>query len=120
MPTGVCRPLCIVDPGGKLRLTQAHMDQLGAGTRQWADFIREGIIEYLDVNEENSADIAIDERQLLPQSQYTHMEIDPLTILGVCAGLIPCPARVEIVAQLLPPHRHGPSLSTRAMGPRAL
>ena len=29
---------------------------------RWADFIREGIIEYLDVNEENSADIAIDER----------------------------------------------------------
>ena len=43
------------------------------------------------MNEENSADIAIDERWLTPGSSYTHMEIDPLTILGVCAGLIPYP-----------------------------
>ena len=55
--------------------------------------MREGIIEYLDVNEENSAEIAVREPDLLlpRQAPFTHLEIDPLTILGVCAGLIPYP-----------------------------
>lgn len=51
------------------------------------------MIEYLDVNEENSAEIAVRESDLtIPRvTPFTHLEIDPLTILGVCAGLIPYP-----------------------------
>ena len=88
----VCRPLLIVD-NGTLRLKQCHLDELAAGKREWSAFIKEGIIEYLDVNEENSAEIAVSDADLRGErrSQYTHMEIDPLTILGVCAGLIPYP-----------------------------
>lgn len=46
-------------------------------------------MEYLDVNEENNALIALNEKSV---SKYTtHMEIDPFTILGCVAGLIPYP-----------------------------
>jgi DNA-directed RNA polymerase beta subunit len=105
----VCRPLIVVGDSGRAKLTTQHMAELRAGSRSWDDFIREGVIEYLDVNEENSAEIAVYESQLLARVSgvgggggdgrrrggggggYTHLEIDPLTILGVCAGLIPYP-----------------------------
>ena len=59
------------------------------GLKDFQDFLREGIIEYLDVNEENNAMIAMNEQAV--RSVTTHMEIDPFTILGVVAGLIPYP-----------------------------
>jgi DNA-directed RNA polymerase III subunit RPC2 len=51
--------------------------------------LRDGIIEYLDVNEENNAYIALNEECV--SRDTTHMEIEPFTILGVIAGLIPYP-----------------------------
>ena len=41
------------------------------------------------MNEENNCFIALNETYLQPMT--THMEIDPFTILGVVAGLIPYP-----------------------------
>lgn len=52
-------------------------------------FLREGLIEYLDVNEENNSLVALYESYC--GRQTTHLEIEPFTILGVCAGLIPYP-----------------------------
>lgn len=49
----------------------------------------QGLIEYLDVNEENDALIALNESQI--NSATTHLEIEPFTILGAVAGLIPYP-----------------------------
>ncbi len=63
--------------------------ELTEGFRTFDDFLREGLIEYLDVNEENNSLIAVYEREI--RAHTTHLEIDPLTILGVCAGLIPYP-----------------------------
>eukprot|EP01052_Picozoa_sp_SAG31_P055243 SAG31_NODE_15147_length_768_cov_0.799701_1_plen_113_part_01 len=57
--------------------------------RTFDDFMREGLVEFLDVNEENNSYIALHEVDITPQ--HTHVEIDPLTILGACAGLIPYP-----------------------------
>lgn len=68
---------------------QAHIQDLTLGLKDFQDFLREGIIEYLDVNEENNAYIAMNEQFVGPAT--THMEIDPFTILGVVAGLIPYP-----------------------------
>ncbi|KAK6916109.1 RNA polymerase Rpb2, domain 5 [Dillenia turbinata] len=59
------------------------------GVRTFDDFLRDGLIEYLDVNEENNALIALYEGEAKPET--THIEIEPFTILGVCAGLIPFP-----------------------------
>ena len=47
----VCRPLIVVGDSGRAKLTPQHMAELRAGSRSWDDFIREGVIEYLDVNE---------------------------------------------------------------------
>ncbi|KAG2301822.1 hypothetical protein Bca52824_030473 [Brassica carinata] len=86
----VCRPLVIADKGIS-RVKQHHMKELQDGVRTFDDFIREGLIEYLDVNEENNALIALYEREALERKDVTHIEIEPFTILGVVAGLIPYP-----------------------------
>jgi len=88
----VCRPLLILT-NGRSKLYQEHIDKLSDSTLVWDDFIQQGIIEYLDVNEENSAMIAVSEADLQGENRntYTHLEIDPLSVLGVCAGLIPYP-----------------------------
>ncbi|XP_060675670.1 DNA-directed RNA polymerase III subunit 2 isoform X2 [Ziziphus jujuba] len=84
----VCRPLVIADKGIS-RIKEHHMKELLDGVRTFDDFLREGLIEYLDVNEENNALIALYEADATPET--THIEIEPFTILGVCAGLIPYP-----------------------------
>ncbi|EOX99927.1 DNA-directed RNA polymerase [Theobroma cacao] len=65
------------------------MKELVDGIHTFQDFVRGGLIEYLDVNEQNNALIALYEGEAT--SETTHIEIEPLTILGVCAGLIPYP-----------------------------
>ncbi|KAF8049674.1 hypothetical protein N665_0012s0274 [Sinapis alba] len=86
----VCRPLVIAD-NGVSRVKQHHMKELQDGVRTFDDFIREGLIEYLDVNEENNALIALYESEAKKIKGITHIEIEPFTILGVVAGLIPYP-----------------------------
>ncbi len=49
----------------------------------------QGVIEYIDVNEENSCLIAVTDKDITPA--HTHMEIDPVSILGIVASLIPYP-----------------------------
>lgn len=55
----------------------------------WLCCVRTGLIEYLDVNEESTALIAMYENQCRPG--ITHLEIEPFTIMGVVSGLIPFP-----------------------------
>ncbi|XP_039135098.1 DNA-directed RNA polymerase III subunit 2 [Dioscorea cayenensis subsp. rotundata] len=96
----VCRPLVIADKGVS-RIKEHHIQELRAGVRNFDDFLHEGLIEYLDVNEENNALIALyegdidkddaDNEKDANKSKITHIEIEPFTILGVCAGLIPFP-----------------------------
>ncbi|BDA40723.1 DNA-directed RNA polymerase III subunit RPC2 [Coccomyxa sp. Obi] len=84
----VCRPLIICDRGVP-RVTSQHTAKLKRGEWAFNDFLRNGLVEYLDVNEENNALIALYERNCGPAT--THLEIEPFTVLGVVAGLIPYP-----------------------------
>ncbi|KAK2465545.1 hypothetical protein APHAL10511_002437 [Amanita phalloides] len=84
----ICRPLIIVESGGP-RVASEHITQLKTGSATFDDLLRNGLVEYLDVNEENDAYIALHESDILPDT--THLEIEPFTILGVVAGLIPYP-----------------------------
>jgi len=97
----VCRPLIIVDEKTALpRLKQVHVEGLAVGAIDIKNLLRHGVVEYIDVNEENNCLIAVTERDLevarksgldKRKMAYTHLEIDPSTILGVVAGLIPNP-----------------------------
>ncbi|PHT43426.1 hypothetical protein CQW23_17451 [Capsicum baccatum] len=49
----VCRPLVIADKGVS-RIKEHHMRELRDGVRDFDSFLRDGLIEYLDVNEENN------------------------------------------------------------------
>eukprot|EP00730_Choanoeca_flexa_P002715 TRINITY_DN11144_c0_g1_i2.p1 TRINITY_DN11144_c0_g1~~TRINITY_DN11144_c0_g1_i2.p1 ORF type:complete len:1157 (+),score=338.60 TRINITY_DN11144_c0_g1_i2:119-3589(+) len=84
----VSRPYIIVEHG-QPRVTEAHLQQLALGVLTFDDFVIMGLVEYLDVNEENDSLIALYERNITADS--THLEIEPFTILGACAGLIPYP-----------------------------
>ncbi|XP_064393008.1 DNA-directed RNA polymerase III subunit RPC2-like [Halichondria panicea] len=83
----VCRPYIIVE-NWKPRVTEGHIKMLSNGM-EFEDFLRQGLVEYLDVNEENDCNIALYESEIYEGT--THLEIEPFTILGVCAGLIPYP-----------------------------
>jgi DNA-directed RNA polymerase subunit B len=80
------RPLLVVE-SGKLLLTDQHLEDLTEGRIVFRDMVREGIIEYLDAEEEENAYIAVAADYL--NEDQTHMEIDPMVILGVCASLVP-------------------------------
>lgn len=81
-PGRFCRPLFIVE----------NMHLLTEATKNytWNELLAAGIIEYIDVAEEEEIMIAMDLKQLhaCPKA-CTHMEIHPSLILGVCAAAIP-------------------------------
>ena len=62
---------------------------MAAGEWTFPDFLKHGLIEYLDVNEENVSLLALYEEHCTRQT--THLEIEPFTIMGVVSGLIPYP-----------------------------
>lgn len=87
----LCRPYIIVDPvSGRPEVRQRHIRALVARKIAFDDFLERGLVEYLDVNEENDSNIALYESDIVPGTT-THLEIEPFTLLGVCAGLIPYP-----------------------------
>jgi DNA-directed RNA polymerase II subunit RPB2 len=99
------RPLLVVDNSlassgleNRLRLTPQLAQRLSARSVAWHDLVLGGVMEYLDVDEVNTSMVAMtygdltgsgssESRVMTPR--YTHMEIDPCTMLGVVAGSIP-------------------------------
>ncbi|KRZ05310.1 DNA-directed RNA polymerase III subunit RPC2 [Trichinella zimbabwensis] len=84
----ICRPYIIVE-NGKSLLQNHHLRELASGKRDLEDFFKDGLIEYLDVSEEESALIAVYDSEITEKT--THLEIEPFALFGVCAGLIPYP-----------------------------
>ena len=84
----VRRPLIVVE-NGKPLLTEEHVSGVRTGKLKWSDLIRSGVIEYLDAEEEENTYIALSEKDLTPE--HTHMEMDPMCILGIGASLVPYP-----------------------------
>ncbi|XP_001607116.2 DNA-directed RNA polymerase III subunit RPC2 [Nasonia vitripennis] len=84
----LCRPYIIVEHCQPL-VKAEHIKLLEQGVRSFEDFLHDGTIEYLDVNEENDSFIAFSESHI--KEGITHLEIEPFTLLGVCAGLVPYP-----------------------------
>jgi hypothetical protein len=98
------RPLYIVK-NNNIRLNTNIIEDVKHGKLSWQDLIigvsndlekDDSIIEFLDVDEQNNAMIAIKYPELfkgnkgsLHAVQYTHLEIHPSLMLGVLASLIP-------------------------------
>lgn len=80
------RPLIIVENGVPL-LKDEHLNKVANGSMKWDDLIDAGLIEYLDAEEEENSYIAMGLNDL--NEDHTHLEIDPATMLGICAGIIP-------------------------------
>ena len=126
------RPLLVVRHG-KTMLTHKHVDEMRSAKVRWSDLIREGVVEWIDAEEEEDTFIAVfaykapqkcehcgkflseidvewknpgDEGKVTLECKFcggamhvpsqltddhTHMEIDPMVILGVCSALVPYP-----------------------------
>ena len=126
------RPLLVVE-NGKVKYTSKHRELLRRGKMDIDDLIKEGIVEWIDAEEEENAYIAVyayDVPERCPgcntplgrsdvlwvnpgedgniklkckhcgaqfevdrklTNEHTHLEIDPLLILGAVAGCIPYP-----------------------------
>ncbi len=88
----IYRPLYIVDRN-RLALSQNDVYALREKRKTFNDLIKEGKVEFLDVEEEETSMIAMDLKSLQTREviQFTHCEIHPSMILGVCASIIPFP-----------------------------
>ena len=84
----LCRPYIIVRQMVP-RVQDSHIVDLVEKKLGFSDFVKMGLVEYLDVNEENDSHIAMYEADI--KKETTHLEIEAFTLLGVCAGLIPYP-----------------------------
>ncbi|KAH8674772.1 putative DNA-directed RNA polymerase III subunit RPC2 [Tricladium varicosporioides] len=84
----ICRPLIVVE-NMESKVTVESLEALRGGEMDFDDFLCQGIVEYVDVNEENDSNIALSEKEIVDYT--THLEIEPFTILGAVAGLIPYP-----------------------------
>ncbi|MEM3699792.1 MAG: DNA-directed RNA polymerase subunit B [Candidatus Bathyarchaeia archaeon] len=82
----VRRPLIIVEDSVP-KLQREHVEKIASGEWSWEDLVKNGIIEYLDAEEEENAYVAISLDKITPE--HTHVEIATYTILGICASTIP-------------------------------
>eukprot|EP00731_Ephydatia_muelleri_P020895 Em0013g622a len=92
----ICRPLLIVE-NQKLLLKSSHIQLLKEreyNNASWQDLVAGGVVEYIDTLEEETVMIAMTPDDLSGPvycSTYTHCEIHPAMILGVCGSIIPFP-----------------------------
>ena len=75
------RPLIVVDEG-ESKLTEEHIVKLQEGELDWDGLINQGIIEYMDAEEEENSYIAMFPNEI--NEYHTHLEIDPSTMLKMC------------------------------------
>jgi DNA-directed RNA polymerase subunit B len=93
-PGRIRRPLIVVNRNNKLALKQRDVDNLVQGKFEWEHLIESGLIEYIDAEEEENCLIALNEEALKLNKKthkYSHMEVDPMVILGVATSNVPFP-----------------------------
>ncbi len=126
------RPLLVLKDGRPV-ITSKQINDLETGRLKWSDLIRNGLVEWVDAEEEEDAFVAIYPYEVPPKCKecrrpisrndvkwvnmgehgdielkctqcnkvfrvkplltpdHTHVEIDPMVILGVASGLVPYP-----------------------------
>ena len=117
----VCRPLFIVE-NQQLVIAKKHINQINEKSLKWDELIKGGLIELLDAEEEETVmicmtpeDLDNSRNEIDPAAQqkgdsdpsirlksapiahtWTHCEIHPSMILGVCASIIPFPDHNQV------------------------
>jgi DNA-directed RNA polymerase II subunit RPB2 len=99
-----CRPLFIVDKQrlilkkSDIRDIQKLQQDENLSEKGWSQLVSQGFVEYIDCEEEETVMIAmtIDDLKKSRSEEaysytYTHCEIHPSMILGICASIIPFP-----------------------------
>lgn len=95
----ICRPLLIVEDR-RLLLKKDHIEMLkdsDYSNYSWTELIKAGVVEYIDTLEEETIMCAMFPEDVCKRgdmaycSSYTHCEIHPAMILGVCASIVPFP-----------------------------
>jgi DNA-directed RNA polymerase subunit B len=93
-PGRIRRPLLVVGRNNRLIIKERDIENLQQGKTEWGYLLNKGIVEYIDAEEEENCLIAINEDDLKQRKKthrYSHMEVDPLTILGVATSNVPFP-----------------------------
>uniref|UniRef100_A0A8C6EFQ9 DNA-directed RNA polymerase n=1 Tax=Microcebus murinus TaxID=30608 RepID=A0A8C6EFQ9_MICMU len=94
------REIRIYTDAGRISTSKKrHIDQLKEreyNNYSWQDLVASGVVEYIDTLEEETVMLAmtpddLQEKEVAYCSTYTHCEIHPSMILGVCASIIPFP-----------------------------
>ncbi len=81
----VVRPLIIVE-NGQPKLTDDVLEKVKTNAMTWQQLIEQGIIEYIDANEEENALVALSKEEITPE--HTHLEIDPVAMFGLVTALV--------------------------------
>jgi DNA-directed RNA polymerase subunit B' len=82
------RPLIVVEKG-KPRITDREIEKIKEGKLSWDELILKGFVEYLDSDEEENSFIAITPEEIT--KEHSHLEIDPLLMLGISSAILPFP-----------------------------
>ncbi len=84
---GRARRALIVVKDGKSLLNENVIKLLEKKELTWKELVEQSIIEYIDALEEENTYIAISQKDIT--LMHTHLEVDPLAILGLCGSLVP-------------------------------
>ncbi len=82
----VQRPLIVVE-NSKSKITKDVLKHVKDGKLAWKDLVHQGLVEYLDAEEEENTHIALREEDIT--NQTTHMEINPMGIFSVISSMVP-------------------------------
>jgi DNA-directed RNA polymerase subunit B' len=82
------RPLIVIQ-NGKPLISTDEIEKLAKSEIDFNYFVRKGMIELIDAEEEEDLLIAINPEDITPD--HTHLEIDPSLILGIGAAHVPFP-----------------------------
>jgi len=82
------RPLIVLKDGKSL-ISEDDIKKLAKKEIDFSYFVKHGMIEFVDAEEEEDLYIAMNPADITPE--HTHLEIDPSLILGIGAAHVPFP-----------------------------